>query len=526
VSDDRKLCVVCSRIYRSEETTCPEDGAPLVVEADGGARASRLGHVMGNYRLLRVLGEGGVGTVYEAEHVRLGRKMAVKVLHPDVVTRELVLRFFNEARAVNSIRHPNIIDVEDFVTTPTGEHYMVMELLVGEDLRSVISRDGKLAPDRVASIGGEVASALAAVHEVGIIHRDLKPDNVYLIKRDGREVAKLLDFGIAKFVDDRQGVTRAGMTMGTPAYMAPEQILQGHEIGLSSDLYALGMVMYEALTGAPAFGGATNAAIMRAQCVEPVVPPSQRRKEPLPPVLEAVVMKCLEKDAKNRFQSAHDLAEALRSDRPVALSRKAARELDRADSRRRIAYMMPALAMAAAAAVLHFWGDLQALIDPQARPGTAVATAEPAAPAAAAVPAPAPAPADPSPAPADPAPAPPVAPATMSLELQSKPIGAEVFLGADRTALGMTPTLVLVPMAEDPVTLVARFPDGTEVSETIVPDRTSAAITFVEPPRPAAPHARSAVKRPAPDKSADESADKKRDRASVEDREAILDPFK
>jgi serine/threonine-protein kinase len=500
VGDERKLCVVCSRIFRSGETTCPEDGSPLVVEAEGGPRAGRLGHVMGNYRLLRVLGEGGVGTVYEAEHVRLGRKMALKVLHPDVVTRELVLRFFNEARAVNSIRHPNIIDVEDFVTTPTGEHYMVMELLVGRDLRSVISSEKKLDPDRVATMGSDIASALAAVHEVGIIHRDLKPDNVFLIERDGREVAKLLDFGIAKFVDDKQGVTRAGMTMGTPAYMAPEQILQGHEIGLSSDVYALGMVMYEALTGAPAFGGATNAAIMRAQCVEPVLPPSQRRKEPLPPVLEAVVMKCLEKDVANRFASAQDVVEALRADRPVALSRKVERELARAGSRKRIAYMMPALAMAAAAAVLHFWVDLQRLVDPAADPGTAVAETTPAA--------------------IPPAPAPPPAPqpVAMTLELTSDPAGAELFLGAVRSPLGVAPAVASIPRAHEPVAVVARFADGTEVTETIVPDRAAATITFLKPPPVVAAPART-------DKAATRPA-KKRTRTRTVDRDGTMDPFK
>ena len=512
MKSDRKLCVVCSRIFRSGETTCPEDGSPLVIEAEGGPRAGRLGHVMGSYRLLRVLGEGGVGTVYEAEHVRLGRKVALKLLHPDVLTRELVLRFFNEARAVNSIRHPHIIDVEDFVTTPTGEHYMVMELLVGEDLRSVISRDRKLDPDRVAAIGSDIASALAAVHEVGIIHRDLKPDNVFLIKRDGREHAKLLDFGIAKFVDDKQGVTRAGMTMGTPAYMAPEQILQGHEIGLSSDVYALGMVMYEALTGAPAFAGATNAAIMRAQCVEPVVPPSQRRKEPLPPVLEAVVMKCLEKDVTNRFASAQQVVEALRADRPVALSRKVERELARAGSRKRIAYMMPALAMAAAAAVLHFWTDLQRLVDPDAAPGTAVAETTPVAPA------PLPTPVEPAPAEPAPAPTPAPVPATMTLELTSDPVGAQLFLGADRAPLGVAPAVASIPQAAEPVAVTARFPDGIEVTETIVPDRPAAAIVFAKPPPVVATP-------PRPDKATTKPGKQRDPKASV-DRDGTMDPFK
>ncbi|MDQ3366721.1 MAG: serine/threonine protein kinase, partial [Myxococcota bacterium] len=353
------LCVVCSKVFRGAETTCPDDGAPLVLEAIGGGR---LGHVIGNYRLLRVIGEGGVGTVYAAEHVRLGRKMAMKLLHGDIVTKEMVTRFFNEARAVNEIRHPNIIEVEDFVTTPQGEHYMLMELLVGEDLRSVISRESRLRPERVAAIGEQVASALAAVHRVGIVHRDLKPDNIFLYEKDGREVAKLLDFGVAKFTNDTQGVTRAGMTMGTPAYMAPEQIITGREkeVGTGSDIYALGMVLYEALTGGPAFQGTATAQILRAHCFEAVEPPSKRRGEALPAVLEAAVMKCLEKDRDHRFASADDLCFALRADQPVKLSGRIA--IDRPATYqpirtgpRRSLVMLPAVGMAAAALGLQLW---------------------------------------------------------------------------------------------------------------------------------------------------------------------------
>nr|MBA3539286.1 serine/threonine protein kinase [Deltaproteobacteria bacterium] len=323
MSEVRKLCVVCAKVFRAGETTCPDDGTALVLEAAGGERPARLGHVLGNYRLLRVLGEGGVGTVYEAEHIRLGRKMAIKVLHPDAVTTEGVTRLFNEARAVNETRHANIIEVEDFVTTPAGEHYMLMELLEGEDLRSVISRERTLAPERVSAIGEQIASALAAVHSVQIVHRDLKPDNIFVVQRDGRETFKLLDFGAVKFTNSQHGVTRAGMTMGTPTYMAPEMIISGREqeVGVGADLYALGMVMYEALTGEPAFTGTQLAAILRAHCFEPVVPPSKKTAVRIPPVLEAAVMKCLEKAVENRFLTADALCAALRSSQPVRLSR-------------------------------------------------------------------------------------------------------------------------------------------------------------------------------------------------------------
>src|SRR3569623_1810260 len=166
----------------------------LVLEAEQG-ETLRLGHVLGNYRLIRKLGEGGVGAVYEGEHVRLGRKMALKVLHPDVAGAEPIARFFNETRAVNEIKHPNILDVEDFVTAVTGEHYLIMELLVGEVLRTVISRDGLLSPSRVTKIGEQVASALAANHRAGIVHRELKPDNNYQNQKDGEEFVLFFVFG-------------------------------------------------------------------------------------------------------------------------------------------------------------------------------------------------------------------------------------------------------------------------------------------------------------------------------------------
>jgi serine/threonine protein kinase len=319
MSGIRKLCVVCAKVYRDDIETCPDDGTQLVIEAasdsveigDGG---HRLGHVLGNYRLQRVIGAGGAGTIYEAEHVRLGRRTAIKLLHPSAATPTMIARFFNEARAVNEIKHPNIIDVEDFVITDAGDYYMVMELLEGADLRTAIAREGKLAPARVTAIGEQVASAIAAVHAVNIVHRDLKPDNIFLCRdKHGNEVAKLLDFGVAKFTD-QQGVTRAGTTMGTPEYMAPEMIVRGreHEVGKGCDIYALGMVMYEALTGAPAFTGPL-ASILRAHCYEPVTPPSKLRGEPISPVLEAAVMKCLEKVREQRFGEIGELCTALRA---------------------------------------------------------------------------------------------------------------------------------------------------------------------------------------------------------------------
>ena len=504
VSDVRKLCVVCSRVYRTNENTCPDDGAELVVEAVGDEHG-RLGHVIGNYRLLRVLGEGGVGTVYAAEHIRLGRKMAIKVLHSDVVTDEMAQRFFNEARAVNEIRHPNIIEVEDFVTTPTGDHYMVMELLSGVDLRTVISRDGKLDPERVARIAAQIALALSAVHEHQILHRDLKPDNVFLEQKDGVEVAKLLDFGVAKFTEEEQGLTRAGMTMGTPQYMAPEMIISGREleVGPTADLYALGMVMYEALTGEPAFNSTQLAHILRAQCFEPVPSIAEKRGSTIPVVIEAAVLKCLEKDPCDRFQDGRELAAALRTTEPVKVSgavpvqRHAIRKVNA--SRRRAVMMLPALAMALAAIVIQFV--------PGSREEASAEPPRQAAPAHVEQPAPVPTPAPPA----------------IALALSSNPDGAELFVRGG-AVLGKAPIATTLPMSSKLVEIVARFPDGTEVVQTVVPDRAlelvfekPASVAITEAPL-VKPVKKSGVRRL--------PADATTKPPTVDDRDATLDPFK
>ena len=428
----------------------------------------RIGHVLGNYRLIRKLGEGGVGTVYEGEHIKLGRKMALKVLHPETASADVIARFFNEARAVNQIRHPNIIDVEDFVIAETGEHYLVMELLHGEDLRTVISREGLLPPARVSAIGEQIASALAAVHRCGILHRDLKPDNIFLTRdNDGREVAKLLDFGIAKFLDGNQGMTREGMTLGTPEYMAPEQILTRGNPGPRADLYALGMVMYECVAGAPAFTATTTAATLRAQISDPVEAPSARRGETIPAVLESAILRCLEKEPTKRFADGDALAAALRGARAIDRVR-----LERARAHR-VFQLLPAFAMMAAAAILHFAPRSSASAEVAAPARSKAVT--PAPPVA--VPVEKAAASDHGRIPVKPAVE--QAPTTIHVALSSSPDSAELFLG--ETSLGVAPTIAEIPMSSDPVTLTAKFADGTTVTQTIVPDRPLPHIPFTKP---------------------------------------------
>lgn len=465
----------------------------LVLEAEQGQRLA-VGHVLGNYRLTKKLGEGGVGTVYEGEHVRLGRKMALKVLHPETASAEVIVRFYNEARAVNQIRHPNIVDVEDFVTAETGEHYLIMELLAGEDLRTLVTRTGLLNPAMVSTIGEQVASALAAIHSVGIVHRDIKPDNIFLVRKpDGSQIAKLIDFGIAKFLTSQEGMTREGMTLGTPEYMAPEQILTKGKPGPGADIYSLGMLMYECVAGAPAFTATTTAAILRGHISEPVVPPSHRRGEAIPPVLEAAILKCLEKEPKNRFHSGEELAAALRADRAVDLVTPRY-EPNKARHKSRVLQSVPAFGMMAAAAVIHFLPH---------------ANAAPPAPADVVVAMPAPPPK-------------PAAPATIDVALTTSPEGAELYLG-DR-ALGNSPQVVTIPMASAPITLTARFDDGSEVAQTIVPDRPLPQIAFLKP-KPPKPAVEPKPVRPAK-ATTQPTKVKATNPGTLDDRDGTMDPFK
>ena len=226
--------------------------------------ASLIGATIGNYKVVAKLGEGGMGAVYLAEHPLIGKKVALKVLHEEYsANQDVVGRFFNEAKAVNDIQHPNIVDIIDYGVVQTqqgpGFVYFIMEFLGGESLASCIQRESPMPPERAFSICMQVADALAASHAKGIIHRDLKPDNIILIQRGReRDFVKLLDFGIAKLTGDQPGSrkTRAGIVMGTPAYMSPEQCEGKSEmIDGRTDTYALGIVLYEMITGRVPFIG-------------------------------------------------------------------------------------------------------------------------------------------------------------------------------------------------------------------------------------------------------------------------------
>ncbi|HEX5063666.1 MAG TPA: protein kinase [Kofleriaceae bacterium] len=275
-----------------------------------------IGQVIGNYRIVSELGRGGMGMVYRAEHVQLGRPAALKMLLPALSSDPgIVQRFFNEARAASAIDHPGIVEVYDFGTHTDGSAYIVMPLLKGESLESRL-RNGQVAPLEGASWVVQVLSALSAAHARGIVHRDLKPDNIFLVANElmpGGIQVKLLDFGIAKLADDKAaGVkTQTGMMIGTPAYMSPEQCMGRSDLDHRTDIYSIGCILFHVVCGRPPFLSEHGTGMIIAAQMRDA-PPDPRSLNPnIPPALAAVILKCLEKDPAARYQTANDVKNAL-----------------------------------------------------------------------------------------------------------------------------------------------------------------------------------------------------------------------
>jgi eukaryotic-like serine/threonine-protein kinase len=272
------------------------------------------GALAGEYTIQAAIASGGCGTVYRAQHRVLGRPAAVKVLHREMAeSPEMLERFVREARAVNVIRHPNIVDIYEFGQLDDGRPYFVMELLEGASLQDALSEKGRLSPAEALEILEPLGAALAAAHHHGIVHRDLKASNVALVDApDGRTV-KLLDFGIAKLLEPEPGttgLTSAGRRLGTPDAMAPEQIL-GLDIDARTDIYALGVLTYQLLTGRTPFSADDPAEIERLHLEAPAPRPSHA--VPVPPAVDAIVLRCLEKKRDARFESVESFLAAFRS---------------------------------------------------------------------------------------------------------------------------------------------------------------------------------------------------------------------
>jgi serine/threonine protein kinase len=308
-----RTCPDCHNIYDDEVLHCPEDGRGL---SDLPVTDDLLGRSIGSYRVDKLLGKGGMGSVYMGVHPGIGSRVAIKFLHPQFSHDDkIVERFFNEARAVNVIGHDNILKILDLNVTEDHRHYFVMEFLHGRPLQALLRHNIPVPLDVAGPIVVQVCDALEAAHKRGIVHRDLKPENIYLITMKGKKnFVKVVDFGIARVTDDSgasTGKTQTGMVMGTPAYMSPEQGAgESNKIDGRSDVYSLGVMMFQLATGRLPFPGANFGEVLIGH-LQLAPPPPRSINAQIPEAYEAIILKCLQKKQEDRYQSMKELKEAV-----------------------------------------------------------------------------------------------------------------------------------------------------------------------------------------------------------------------
>lgn len=313
----QKLCDECER---KKDDAPKSHRAPRRVPAeaqtlddDGSSKLESVtlkpNTVLGAYRVVELLGIGGIGQVYLADHVKLGRKVALKKLRREFTQNPVIVRrFFDEARAANQISHENIVEITDFIEDEENGSYLIMELLRGQDLGQLIESGAPLPIKRTISIMRQVADALAAAHQKGIVHRDLTPDNIFLTQRRGQaDFVKILDFGIAKLSNDEDKggrTTAAGSVLGTPAYMSPEQCL-GRNVDYRTDIYAFGVMLYEMLSGLLPFEAETAGefVVQHTTAIPRQLSDRMLDRSGLPLQLETLTMRCLEKEPDARPSS-------------------------------------------------------------------------------------------------------------------------------------------------------------------------------------------------------------------------------
>jgi eukaryotic-like serine/threonine-protein kinase len=429
---------------------------------------SLINTTVGNYKVTKLLGEGGMGMVYLGEHPVIGRKVAIKVLHSALAKdQDIVSRFFNEARAIHLIGHANIVEILDFGATPDGQPYFIMEYLTGEALSEHVAR-GPIPAAEVMAIADQMCRALSAAHAKGIVHRDLKPHNVQIIERDGKMMVKILDFGVAKILaapDGSQSVkTRTGSLMGTPLYMSPEQCKGAGLLDHRTDIYSLGVMIFEMLAGRPPFMAEGIGELFAMHMLEEA-PPVTEFAPATPPAMANAVMKALNKELNDRFASMEDFRRGLLGElqvmpgqahgaakRPGGMSKRpsastqtmspqaqsttlssATSEIDDdlAPPKRKTGLIVGVVgALAAAAAVAFF-----------ALPNMGGGAQEGSKPPVAALPAPA---------------TTPPAPKTVTLRVDATPEGAHVFRKSDGTDLGTAPLELELPLKSGAVEYVVR----------------------------------------------------------------------
>jgi eukaryotic-like serine/threonine-protein kinase len=341
-----RICPSCKATYSGTETECAIDGELLLEDESvlslsdtmrssrGGAVAMRATpaplvrqnptpsperspdpivgqHLAGRYEVVRKIGEGGMGAVYEARHLKIDKRVAVKVLLDKYAQKaDVVARLEQEARLASAIGHENIVDITDFGETDDGRTFVVMEFLEGESLGALLQRDGPLLPRRAVTIARQVASALGAAHDKGVVHRDVKPENIFITQRGDGDFVKVVDFGISKAMrasdieEESPRLTQTGMVLGTPLYLSPEQARGEEHLDHRIDIYALGTILYETLTGEVPFHGANYLSIISQILSQEPKPLSQARPDlGISPALEQVVTRAMTKDRDERYQT-------------------------------------------------------------------------------------------------------------------------------------------------------------------------------------------------------------------------------
>jgi len=311
------MCLACNREFFEEIQKCPHDGTALISLRQ---EDEWIGRTLGErYDVTELLGKGGMGVVYLARQRVIDRWVAIKMLQAELTQDEVsVKRFEQEAKAASLLNHPHLVTLHDYGITPTGQPFLVMEYLEGHSLLDIIKRQGPLSPRRAIKIFSQVAEGLAHAHHQGIVHRDLKPSNIILVEQEGdSEFVKVVDFGLAKLMPwsgkESQHLTKTGEVFGSPIYMSPEQCM-GRELRPTSDIYSLGITLFEAVTGKPPFKGANS--IQTASKHMSESPPRFSDVRPdleLPEFLETVVFKALAKDPAARFQDMTEFRDALQS---------------------------------------------------------------------------------------------------------------------------------------------------------------------------------------------------------------------
>lgn len=306
-----KVCTNCNAEYADNQLFCPLDGTPL---RKSGAAGDLLGQVIAErYHITKKLGEGGMGQVYLAEHVKMGRRCAIKIMTPGTMSDpDAISRFNREAANASRITHPNVCAIYDFGETTEGLIYLAMEFIEGNSLSGLMEEAGTLPLARAAAIVHQTAEALHVAHDLGIVHRDLKPDNIMVITARGKDTVKVVDFGIAKAIGGDEGkgqkVTKTGFVVGTPEYMSPEQ-LSGDPIDGRSDLYSLGLVFYKMLTGASPFPSDSQQETMIKRLTDDPLPLAVARPDVrFPAELQRVIDRALARSPADRYRTAGDFA--------------------------------------------------------------------------------------------------------------------------------------------------------------------------------------------------------------------------